>query len=190
MSDRVNDTIRLADCPFCKSPDSWVCECEDATVGCSTFWVECECGARGSISEYKEGAVQYWNNAAANRAVCGSIEKLSDAERSGPIANREADALSDAAFAFADRGIEYRLPWNCDLDDLEHGQFEAMVDACRAYHDALTKEPEPKSPDSAEVDALRWALEEIIQHAEPGSPPWVVIPDHLIAQAKRALTSG
>lgn len=40
-----------------------------------------------------------------------------------------------------------------------------------------------------ENDRLRWALEEIIQAATPGSSPWVVIPDHLIEQARAALTS-
>jgi hypothetical protein len=52
-------------CPFCKSPDVFVWECEDTSVGCSTYWVECECGARGPISEYKEGAELYWNGAAS-----------------------------------------------------------------------------------------------------------------------------
>jgi hypothetical protein len=66
-----NDTNAMADpsqspCPFCGSAETFVCECEDETAGCSTFWVECaDCAGRGSSSEYKEGAVQYWEKAAA-----------------------------------------------------------------------------------------------------------------------------
>jgi hypothetical protein len=48
-------------CIFCKSADVLVIECEDVSTG-STFWVECEsCGARGPISEYKDGAAIHWN---------------------------------------------------------------------------------------------------------------------------------
>lgn len=55
-----------------------------------------------------------------------------------PLGDGEADALSDAAFAFADHGIEFRLPWNGNLDDLEGERYCALVRACRAYHRALT----------------------------------------------------
>lgn len=49
-------------------------------------------------------------------------------------------ALSDAAFAFADYGIEFKLPWNCDLDDLERDRFTALLQACRAYHAAMVED--------------------------------------------------
>lgn len=49
-------------CPFCRSSEVVVFECEEPAAGCSTFWTECEtCGARGPISEYKPGAVLNWN---------------------------------------------------------------------------------------------------------------------------------
>lgn len=76
---------------------------------------------------------------------------------------------------------------------IEIGNGWLRVIALASTQDAAVKivaALQQKSPDSGEVDALRWALEEIIQHAEPGSPPWAVIPDHLIEQAKRALSSG
>lgn len=40
---------------------------------------------------------------------------------------------------------------------------------------------------ASENERLRAALEEIVQHAELGTPPWVLIPDHLIGRAKLAL---
>lgn len=51
----------------------------------------------------------------------------------GPYSLEEADAISCAALEMAGVGIEIRLPWNCDLDDLERSQFEGLVAACRAY---------------------------------------------------------
>ena len=51
----------------------------------------------------------------------------------------DADAISDAAMVFAGHGIEFSLPWNCDLDDLERERYEALVAACRAYHAAMTE---------------------------------------------------
>ncbi len=39
----------------------------------------------------------------------------------------------------------------------------------------------------AENERLRWALEEIIQAAEPGLGSWVVIQDYLIEKARAAL---
>jgi len=49
----------------------------------------------------------------------------------------------------------------------------------------------PSRPESAD-DRMRYALEEIIQAADlhRGTPPWVLIPDHLIEQAKRAVETG
>lgn len=54
-----------------------------------------------------------------------------------PVTSEEADALSDAAFAFANHGLEFKLPWNCDMDDLERDKFIALIEACRAYHQAM-----------------------------------------------------
>jgi hypothetical protein len=52
------------ECPFCCSAEAFVSERRVATAGCSAFWVECEaCGARGPISEYKNGALIRWSNA-------------------------------------------------------------------------------------------------------------------------------
>lgn len=67
-----------------------------------------------------------------------STRFLAAAMEIGTLREGEADALSDAAFAFADHGIEFRLPWNGDLDDLEGERYCALVRACRAYHLALT----------------------------------------------------
>lgn len=49
----------------------------------------------------------------------------------------EADAISEAAMVFAKHGIEFCLPWNGDLDDLERERYEALVEACHAYAEAL-----------------------------------------------------
>lgn len=52
----------LNKCVFCRSPEVFITECEEVMAGCSTFWAECEaCGARGPISEYKDGATMQWN---------------------------------------------------------------------------------------------------------------------------------
>jgi len=52
----------ISQCMFCQSQEVHVIECEEADAGCSTFWVECDsCGARGPISEYKDGAAIHWN---------------------------------------------------------------------------------------------------------------------------------
>ena len=56
----------------------------------------------------------------------------------------EADALSEAAMVFADHGIEFCLPWNGDLDDLERERYEALVAACHAYVEALGLVPPTK----------------------------------------------
>lgn len=52
--------------------------------------------------------------------------------------NTEKHALVDAASAFEDRGIDFRMPWECDLDDLERERYEALLAACRAYHKTMT----------------------------------------------------
>lgn len=41
-----------------------------------------------------------------------------------------------AAAVLCDRGIEIKLPWECDLDDLERERYEALVAALDASRDA------------------------------------------------------
>lgn len=66
--------VELAACPYCASTDTFICECEEEI--CSTFWGECaDCGARGSISEYKDGAAQYWNKLAAFSAAAPAMQE-------------------------------------------------------------------------------------------------------------------
>lgn len=50
------------------------------------------------------------------------------------ITEDEKHALAAAVTAFEHFGIDFRAPWECDLDDLERERFEAMVAACRSYH--------------------------------------------------------
>lgn len=45
----------------------------------------------------------------------------------------ERHGLVDAAEVFGDHGIEFRFPWECDLDDREREMYEALLEACRAY---------------------------------------------------------
>lgn len=42
----------------------------------------------------------------------------------------------------------------------------------------------------AENNLMREIIEEIIQAATPGSPPWAVIPDDLIEKAKGVIVDG
>lgn len=50
------------------------------------------------------------------------------------ITTKEKHALVEAVSAFERRGIDFRMPWECDMDDLERERFQALVEACRAYH--------------------------------------------------------
>jgi len=50
----------------------------------------------------------------------------------------EEDAISEAAMALRDHGIDIALPWNCDLDDLERARYDGLVAACHAYVEALS----------------------------------------------------
>lgn len=45
----------------------------------------------------------------------------------------EKHALIEAAAAFEKYGLEFRFPWECDLDDREAKLYMALVEACRAY---------------------------------------------------------
>ncbi len=51
----------------------------------------------------------------------------------------EKHAIVDAAAALEENGIEIRLPWECDLDDLERERYRGMLAACRAYYKTMTK---------------------------------------------------
>lgn len=49
------------------------------------------------------------------------------------ISTQEKHALVEAASAFEKHGIDFYLPWEGDLDDLERERYDALVEACRAY---------------------------------------------------------
>lgn len=51
----------------------------------------------------------------------------------------EKHALVNAAAVFEEHGIDARLPWECDMDDLERGRYRAMLEACRAYHKTMVE---------------------------------------------------
>ena len=69
--------------------------------------------------------------------VCRAAPPAAMAPRGEGEPMSEADAISEAAMAMRDRGIDIALPWNCDLDDLERERYEALVAACHAYVEAL-----------------------------------------------------
>lgn len=45
----------------------------------------------------------------------------------------EKHALVDAAAVLDEHGLDFRFPWECDLDDREAELYVALVEACRAY---------------------------------------------------------
>ena len=49
----------------------------------------------------------------------------------------EKHALIEAAEAFTYHGGEIRMPWEANLDEREQEFFNALVRACRAYHDRM-----------------------------------------------------
>jgi hypothetical protein len=55
------------------------------------------------------------------------------------LSEPEKAAIEAAARAFSFRGIEFNLPWNGDLDDLEQERFAALLIACRSYKSQLEK---------------------------------------------------
>lgn len=57
------------------------------------------------------------------------------------LENTEKHAIVDAATEFSERGMDFHVPWESDLDDLERERFEALVAACRAYHKAMSVFP-------------------------------------------------
>lgn len=61
-----------------------------------------------------------------------ALESAAPAEHSSD-ADSEGVALSAAAAVFADHGIEFSLPWEGTLDDLERERFDALAAACKAY---------------------------------------------------------
>lgn len=53
------------------------------------------------------------------------------------IGNIERHALVDAASAFEDIGMEFPMPWECSMDDLDLERFRGLLAACRAYHKTM-----------------------------------------------------
>lgn len=53
------------------------------------------------------------------------------------VTDKERIALDDARRVFGDNGIAISLPWDGSLSDVEKETFKALVEACRAYRDAL-----------------------------------------------------
>lgn len=78
--------------------------------------------------------------AAIARAEASPVAQPGSHDHEAP-AMSEDDAISEAAMVFANHGIEFCLPWNGDLDDLERERYEALVEACRAYTAALAPSP-------------------------------------------------
>lgn len=52
----------------------------------------------------------------------------------------DADALSEAALILVRYGIEIKMPWDGDLDDLERSYFDGLAEACRSYAGELHDE--------------------------------------------------
>lgn len=53
------------------------------------------------------------------------------------LSTKEKHALVEAASVFENHGVDFRMPWECSLDDLEAERFVALRDACRAYLGAM-----------------------------------------------------
>lgn len=66
-----------------------------------------------------------------------------------PKCDAEGNALAEAVEVFANHGIDFRLPWDCDLDDLERERFDALLAACRAYHRRMTTLTQPQTGPAA-----------------------------------------
>ena len=49
----------------------------------------------------------------------------------------EKHALVAAASAFAYHGVDLRMPWEGNLDEREQEFFNALVRACRRYHERM-----------------------------------------------------
>ena len=56
---------------------------------------------------------------------------------------KEKHALVDAASAFTYHGGDIRMPWEANLDDREQEFFQALVRACRAYHERMNHADSP-----------------------------------------------
>ena len=56
------------------------------------------------------------------------------------MTNKEKHALVEAAAKFEDGGFEFRMPWEGTLDNRERELFEALVRACRAYHETMNND--------------------------------------------------
>lgn len=55
------------------------------------------------------------------------------------LSDKEKHAMVEAASEMERHGIDARLPWECDLDDLERERFKALLSACRAYHGWMSR---------------------------------------------------
>ena len=54
----------------------------------------------------------------------------------GPTPTKEQ--MEAARDAFARHGIDFRFPWECDLDDLERERYDALREALEAAMNAQT----------------------------------------------------
>lgn len=54
---------------------------------------------------------------------------------------REKAAIEAVINTFAEYGIEFRAPWQCDLDDLEAERFQALTAALDTYAIAMRRVP-------------------------------------------------
>jgi hypothetical protein len=53
------------------------------------------------------------------------------------IPPKERHALQEARDVWQEHGIEICLPWEGDMDDLDRERFQAMREACQAYHSKM-----------------------------------------------------
>jgi len=83
---------------------------------------------------------------------------------------REA-ALTAAAQAFCNRGIEIACPWEGDLDDLEQERFDAMKAAIDAYNEvAATSAVSPDTKGEAgRIAKLERALFNVLPEQNPSA---------------------
>ena len=96
----------------------------------------------------------------------------------------EAGAISEAAMVFASHGIEFALPWNGDLDDLECERYDALVEACHAYADALKDDVDEQRVINLEGDEFDTLADRIVdEHAAD----WQRMPGHVAANLRDAI---
>ncbi len=59
------------------------------------------------------------------------------------LTDTEKHALIDAAAVFSTFGVEIDMPWEGNLDYADRVLYEALLGACRAYHDRMTHPDDP-----------------------------------------------